>query len=1695
MLVCIFFPISFAKSDATIEGVSGNKIILTGLIGNNPKHFFEDADKNSTLVNCSADDVTGDYYSIVSSGSGSSSGWAEFRPTSDMLPFIEKGILYVQATADIETSGDTQVTIQISCGNESQQSTASEGTLTTPMIHVTDKTQNIRFSFNTSSKNGKNKFTITLPTIHIYTKIDSVELKNKDQTVSPGQIIPIYASNAVTEIEGIDGNFTRFSKINHQIQFWFDQGDDNYVSVVGTNIVISDNVPTGTVISFRAFCKANSYSSDVIYSTNTVNFTVDAENIQLKVRTDFEHPADFTNEGSYIPNKSVYIEVKNIPNNFTFVGWVVDGDINNMSTAKKIRVTLHKGIDVYAKFVKSINIKQVVANAKIYDKTTNINDEDISVLFDGVEAGHEIGLSGAKFSYGDANAGKNKLINVMYDENGLTLTGADAGIYKLGSQIVPNSFGEILKRDAFVYPQNIQRQYGYNDPVIGYEVENLVDGDVLVGNPGRTAGEKIGKYPYNAGDLPLRNNNYNIIVDSEAYFEIIQREIYLENVNVHEKTYDQTVTADIEAGLGNIYNNEDVKVEITGEFVSSNAGNDVEVKITQAVLTGRDKDNYTLVEYTQPIFGEIAKRQITVSAVECSFVYGEEMLFDYISDDLLDGDELSGSPAIDDKNVGDHEIKAGTLSNPNYIIKEFISKNCTITPRKISVTAISKTKTFGDDDPDLTYTTSNMIDGDTLDGALQREVGEDVGTYEINIGTLKNDNYEIAEFTKNTFTITERTIYVVIQFLDKEYDGTTDPKYFVEFQNNVKNAEFELQLQATLSDKNCGNVKARVESSDVVYDGARNYNFDYVYSNEDVQITKRRVNLFIDATNKFYGDNDPQFTFNATNLVGDDEITATVKRDEGEDVGLYDYYLQDTEVNENYNVILVDSQFEILPREIKLSVDNQTKIFGNEDPEIKYSLIDELCFGEREEDIIDGYVSRSEGESVGVYTYDLSTVSSGKNYIFVNSQNTFFIISKRPVVVTIDDATKIYGDDDPVFQYSVENEVAGEKLYVDVVRDYGEDVGDYSLSCGALNDPRYIIDQIKGKLTITRYTIGIKADEKIKVYGDIDPKFSVSIISGHLKNNDRMENIISGNLTREEGENVGKYQIKLGDLSFGKNYKLEFKSDDLTILQREITITAKEQSKIYGESEPELGYELSPNGLVFDDVVTGKLTRIQGESVGKYKILQGDIGINDNYKISYVSSDFEIIKREIEIVPNTISKEYGDEEPAIDYNVIGGLVGEDVLNGELYREGVGEHEETGKYLIYSTLSSLNYNITFKEHYFTIQPRKIVIQVLDKQKYYGTSDPDLEYKIVSGTILEQDKLQGGLSRVEGETAGIYAIISSFTLGRNYTIQYIKGDFTILPLEITIQSQDYQKTYGQIDPAFSYEIVDGKLINNDKLYGTIVREKGEDVGEYALECGIYNANYNITLLPAKLKIVQKDVYMLSEVYNKIYDGTTVAWLKNPYVSGVIDNVYLDYVRDESAIFETSNVGKDIAVNVYDVNLVGDKAANYNLILPQNLHADITLPEITKDEVSVSAKDPVLYSDYSLVINCISIEDAIKIKSHKLMLKYDINLEYDSQNINPKSTYVLKIKLPDKVFSRSNIYVYQKQNNGEYTLLTGEKGEDNEIIISSYSLGEFYITVDNEEWLNITAFVSIAVIALTCVIATAIVIMRRKKRKYDE
>ena len=81
-----------------------------------------------------------------------------------------------------------------------------------------------------------------------------------------------------------------------------------------------------------------------------------------------------------------------------------------------------------------------------------------------------------------------------------------------------------------------------------------------------------------------------------------------------------------------------------------------------------------------------------------------------------------------------------------------------ITPATLTVTAEAKSKGYGDDDPELTYTSDGLIGSDAITGALTRETGENVGTYPINLGTLTaGGNYSIA-YTGSNLTISAKSI-------------------------------------------------------------------------------------------------------------------------------------------------------------------------------------------------------------------------------------------------------------------------------------------------------------------------------------------------------------------------------------------------------------------------------------------------------------------------------------------------------------------------------------------------------------------------------------------------------------------------------------------------------------------------------------------------------------------------------------------------------------------------------------------------------------------------------------------------------------------------------------------------------------------------------------------------------------------------
>ena len=75
----------------------------------------------------------------------------------------------------------------------------------------------------------------------------------------------------------------------------------------------------------------------------------------------------------------------------------------------------------------------------------------------------------------------------------------------------------------------------------------------------------------------------------------------------------------------------------------------------------------------------------------------------------------------------------GTLSAGSNYALTFVGANLTINARPVTVTADAKSKTYGDDDPALTYTGA-LHGSDSFTGTLTREAGENVGSYAITQG-------------------------------------------------------------------------------------------------------------------------------------------------------------------------------------------------------------------------------------------------------------------------------------------------------------------------------------------------------------------------------------------------------------------------------------------------------------------------------------------------------------------------------------------------------------------------------------------------------------------------------------------------------------------------------------------------------------------------------------------------------------------------------------------------------------------------------------------------------------------------------------------------------------------------------------------------------------------------------------------------
>ncbi|MDP5457289.1 MBG domain-containing protein [Pseudomonas aeruginosa] len=958
--------------------------------------------------------------------------------------------------------------------------------------------------------------------------------------------------------------------------------------------------------------------------------------------------------------------------------------------------------------------------------------------------------------------------------------------------------------------------YGDADPTLTYQVSGLKNSDtaagVLSGNLGRVAGENVGNYGILQGGLGLNTANYTLsYVGNDLRITPAQL-----NVIADAKT---KVYGDLDPALtyqvSGLKRGDTAGAVLNGGSLSRLAGENVGVYgINQGGL-GLVSSNYTLNYQGNNL--TITKALLNVIADAKTKVYGDaDPALTYQVSGLKNGDTagavLNGGSLsrVAGENVGVYGINQGGLGllSANYDLS-YQGNNLTITKALLNVIADAKTKVYGDADPSLTYQVSGLKNGDTAGavlngGSLSRVAGENVGVYGINQGdlALNSGNYDLS-YQGNNLTITKALLNVIADAKTKVY-GDADPSltYQVSGLKNGDTAGAVLNGGGLVrvSGENVGNYAIQQGGLGLV-----SGNYDLAYQGNNLTITKALLNVIADAKTKVYGDADPSLTYQVSGLKNGDSagsiLTGGLNRAAGENVGVYGINQGDLALNSgNYDLSYQGNNLTITKALLNVIADAKTKVYGDADPSLTYQ-VSGLKNGDTAGAVLNGgSLSRVAGENVGVYGINQGGLGLVSANYDLSYQGNNLTITKALLNVIADAKTKVYGDADPSLTYQVSGlkngDTAGAVLNGGgLVRVSGENVGNYAIQQGGLGlvSGNYDLAYQGNNLTITKALLNVIADAKTKVYGDADPSLTYQV-SG-LKNGDSAGSILTGGLNRAAGENVGVYGINQGDLALNSgNYDLSYQGNNLTITKALLNVIADAKTKVYGDADPSLTYQVSglKNGDTAGAVLNGGgLVRVSGENVGNYAIQQGGLGlVSGNYDLAYQGNNLTITKALLNVIADGKTKVYGDADPSLTYQVSGLKNGDSagsILTGGLNRD-VGEN--VGVYGINQgglVLTSGNYDLAYQGNDLTITKALLNVFADAKSKQVGTADPALTYQ-VSG-LKNGDSagqvLAGGLGRVGGEAVGQYDILQgglALTSG-NYQLNYQGNLLSILPLPVT------------------------------------------------------------------------------------------------------------------------------------------------------------------------------------------------------------------------------------------------------------------------------------------------------------------------
>ncbi|MGA2221363.1 MAG: YDG domain-containing protein, partial [Verrucomicrobiia bacterium] len=660
-----------------------------------------------------------------------------------------------------------------------------------------------------------------------------------------------------------------------------------------------------------------------------------------------------------------------------------------------------------------------------------------------------------------------------------------------------------------------------------------------------------------------------------------------------------------------------------------------------------------------------------------------------------------------------------------------------------------------------------------------------------------------------------------------------------------------------------------------------------------------------------------------------------------------------------------------------------------------------------------GTVAAFSSKNVGSYTpsvtgLSLSGTTAGNYVLSTASVSPSASITVRAITVTAATNTKTYdgtpsaaavgsitsgsiaaGDTAPAWTetYNNPNVATGKTLTAAGTVSDGNSGNNYAVTF--VNNTSGVINQA---------TLGITANNDSKTYGQTKSygAGSTAFSSTGLQNGETIGTVTitaSGGTAVDAA--VGSYNLTPSAATGGTftpaNYNITYNNGTLTVGKALLTVAADDQTRGYGQDNPELTYTITGFINGEDTNVLSGLPDIHTDATNTSTVAGSPytiavtngtlVATNNNYDFAFVDGALTVTPAPLTVTADNQSKVYGDAVPALTATITGFVNGEDtnvLFNGEdtnvlsgapdLSTTATATSPVAGSPYTISvtngTLMATNYDFAFVSGTLTVTTASVTGHITASDKTYdGTPTATIASRSLDGVIGSDDvSLTGGAASFDNKNVGTGKSVTATGLSLsgsaagNYTLASSSASTTasINARALVVSATGSDKVYDgtasatvvlsdnrlagdNLTTSYTSASFDSKNVGGSKTIGVAgITVTGADAGNYTANTAA-STSANITTAPVTGHITASD---------KTYDGTPTATITGRSLDGVIgsDDVIL---TGGTANFVDKNVGTGKSVTASGLALSGADMNNYALA------SDTASTSATIDPAALTAK----------------------------------------------------------------------------------------------------------------------------------------------